>query len=90
MPSDLKSEKIRCDACPVMCYVAEGKTGACDRYANHEGRIIRCDPLTIIDNRPDAKLVPFLAADWDGTLAAQVTAVGAGTTKCCRLAVLIT
>jgi len=80
MPSDLKSEKIRCDACPVMCYVAEGKTGACDRYANHEGRIIRCDPLTIIDNRPDAKLVPFLAADWDGTLAAQVTAVGAGTT----------
>ena len=28
-----KVEKIRCDACPVMCYIAEGKSGACDRYA---------------------------------------------------------
>ena len=45
------SEKIRCDACPVMCYVAEGKTGACDRYANSGGKIVRCDPLTIL-NRP--------------------------------------
>ena len=23
-----KSEKIRCDACPVMCYIAEGRAGA--------------------------------------------------------------
>jgi hypothetical protein len=30
-------DKIRCDACPVMCYIADGKSGACDRYAN-EGR----------------------------------------------------
>ena len=22
------SEKIRCDACPVMCYIADGKAGA--------------------------------------------------------------
>jgi len=34
-------EKIRCDACPVMCYIAEGRAGACDRYANQDGRIIR-------------------------------------------------
>ena len=40
-------EKIRCDACPVMCYIADGKSGACDRYANHEGQIFRLDPLTI-------------------------------------------
>ena len=36
-----KVEKIRCDACPVMCYIAEGKSGACDRYANKNGQIIR-------------------------------------------------
>jgi hypothetical protein len=24
-------EKIRCDACPVMCYIADGQAGACDR-----------------------------------------------------------
>ena len=35
-------EKIRCDACPVMCYIAPGQTGACDRYANDRGRIVRC------------------------------------------------
>jgi hypothetical protein len=30
--------KIRCDACPVMCYIAPGQTGACDRYANAADR----------------------------------------------------
>lgn len=79
-------EKIRCDACPVMCYVAEGRAGACDRYANENGRIIRVDPLTILDRRIAAgdEVKPFLAADWDGSLAETagtfVTAIGAGTT----------
>jgi len=80
-----RTDKIRCDACPVMCYVAEGQTGACDRYANENGRIIRCDPLTLIDTRlaRGEDLVPFLARDWDGTLSpdpVQPTAIGAGTT----------
>lgn len=82
-----KTEKIRCDACPVMCYIAEGKSGACDRYANHDGDLVRLDPLTIIENT-DHKLVPFLkdggTEDWDGDIVQGarpfVTAVGAGTT----------
>lgn len=82
-----KPEKIRCDACPVMCFIADGKAGACDRYANHGGNLVRLDMLTIIDGYHD-KLVPFLkgtdGADWDGDLVLQrrpfVTAVGAGTT----------
>ena len=41
MDQTSKPEKIRCDACPVMCYIAEGKSGACDRYANKDGQIIR-------------------------------------------------
>ncbi|NSX56748.1 6-hydroxynicotinate reductase [Parasulfitobacter algicola] len=81
-------EKIRCDACPVMCYISEGKSGACDRYANHQGALVRVDPLTIIQSG-DQKLVPFMpnAADddgWDGDIINGqrpfVTAVGAGTT----------
>lgn len=78
--------KIRCDACPVMCYVAEGKAGACDRYANIEGQIIRVDPLTLLDARIEAgdEVKPFLSAEWDGNLVEDgktfVTAVGAGTT----------
>lgn len=81
-----KPEKIRCDACPVMCYIADGKIGACDRYANHGGKIIRCDPLTILDRRIEAgdEVKPFLKADWDGATASGddvfVTAIGSGTT----------
>lgn len=80
-------EKIRCDACPVMCYIAEGKAGACDRYANHDGQLVRLDPLTVIES--GAQAVEFLpqagdAQDWDGDVIQGhrtfVTAVGAGTT----------
>ncbi|MDF1855640.1 6-hydroxynicotinate reductase [Pseudooceanicola sp.] len=83
---DARPEKVRCDACPVMCYVAEGRTGACDRYANHNGQIVRCDPLTILEAATESgtPLRPFLNADWDGSLATDdgriVTAIGAGTT----------
>ncbi|MHA1571991.1 MAG: 6-hydroxynicotinate reductase [Alphaproteobacteria bacterium] len=82
------SEKIRCDACPVMCYIADGQTGACDRYGNQRGRIVRCDPLIVLEQRTEdrGEIVPFLnqAADWDGEIINPpdrfVTAIGAGTT----------
>ena len=81
-----REEKIRCDACPVMCYIAPGKIGACDRYANEDGRIVRCDPLTIL-NRRVAKgdaVKPFLASEWDGEVLGGdevfISGVGAGTT----------
>ncbi len=81
-----KPEKIRCDACPVMCYIADGNSGACDRYANHDGELVRLDPLTIIQSGQD--LVPFMgegaSEEWDGNIFKGerqfVTAVGAGTT----------
>ena len=84
--SSQRDEKIRCDACPVMCYIADGKSGACDRYANHDGQIVRLDPLTILDRRMAAgdSVKPFLGANWDGGLGQEgevfVTAIGAGTT----------
>ena len=84
--NDRADEKIRCDACPVMCYIADGNSGACDRYANHDGQIVRLDPLTILDRRMAAgdSVKPFLGANWDGGLGQQgevfVTAIGAGTT----------
>lgn len=78
-----KPEKIRCDACPVMCYIAEGRAGACDRYANENGELVRLDPLTILENS-DAPVVPFLEREWDGDIVsgdeAFITAVGSGTT----------
>jgi len=80
------AEKLRCDACPVMCYIAEGRTGACDRYGNLGGRIVRCDPLRILDHTVEngGPVVPFDAATWNGDLVNShrpfVTAIGAGTT----------
>jgi len=75
------AEKLRCDACPVMCYIAEGRTGACDRYGNFGGRITRCDPLRILDHEP---AVAFEGSEWDGSLVNTrqrfVSAIGAGTT----------
>jgi 6-hydroxynicotinate reductase len=80
-------EKIRCDACPVMCYIAEGRTGACDRYGNVGGRIVRMDPLTILHHAEETceALVPFGKGErWNGELVNTgrrfVTAIGAGTT----------
>ena len=75
---------VRCDACPVLCRIREGKAGACDRYANLDGQLVRVDPL-VVTERADQK-VAFLdgAGDWDGELvrsgASFVTGIGAGTT----------
>jgi hypothetical protein len=80
--------KIRCDACPVLCYIAEGRAGACDRYANVGGVLTRVDPLVVLDRQVQAggAVVSFLdgGRDWEGDIvqppARFVTAVGAGTT----------
>ena len=81
-------DKIRCDACPVMCYIKPGAAGACDRYANHNGELVRVDPHIVLERTVShgGRLVPFQAGggDWDGKLVREpnvfVTAIGAGTT----------
>ena len=83
-----KPNAIRCDACPVLCYINPGRTGACDRYANDNGQLVRIDPHVVLDravSRGDS-VVPFLDRDreWDGSIVTSpenfVTAIGAGTT----------
>jgi hypothetical protein len=73
---------VTCDACPVLCRIRPGLTGACDRYGNIGGRLARMDPLTVLTRSPEA--VRFAGDDWDGNpIAAKdvfVTAIGAGTT----------
>jgi len=81
-------DAIRCDACPVLCYIKPGRTGACDRYANSNGQLIRIDPHVVLDRALSrgGSVVPFLDRnrDWDGNIVAGsgtfVTAIGAGTT----------
>ena len=44
----MAATKVACNACPVLCQISEGKTGACDRYANHLGTLIRVDPVVLL------------------------------------------
>ena len=40
--------KIECNACPVLCQIAPGRTGGCDRYANQDGTLVRVDPVVML------------------------------------------
>jgi hypothetical protein len=83
--------KIECNACPVLCQISEGRTGACDRYANADGRLIRVDPVVFLSRANDAgagranAAIEFGAAPaTDPTSTAEpalfVTGVGASST----------
>jgi hypothetical protein len=82
------ADTVRCDACPVLCYIKRGNTGACDRYGNLDGQLVRVDPHILLDRAKSqgTPLVPFLEreGEWDGSLVKHqnmfVTAIGAGTT----------
>ena len=79
---------IRCNACPVLCRIREGMTGACDRYGNFDGKLTRIDPVVVCQKILDGKgdLVPFAGASetWDGSLISDaptfLTGIGATTT----------
>ena len=82
------SDVVRCDACPVLCRIRKGQSGACDRYANVDGRLERVDPLVVLQRTVDSggKVVKFLepGKPWDGSLVSGeslfVTGIGATTT----------
>jgi hypothetical protein len=79
---------VRCDACPVLCRIRPGRAGACDRYANANGTLVRTDPVVFMERAAGhgTPMVPFAeqAEDWDGRILSPertfVTGIGAGTT----------
>ena len=86
----MSSDKIECNACPVLCQISAGKSGACDRYANVAGTLVRVDPVVLL-RRSAAQgatdVVPFLPRETgaapDGAGEAGeffVTGVGSSTT----------
>ena len=80
----MAAHKVECNACPVLCQISEGKVGACDRYANQAGVLVRVDPVLMIQRSGGAgELVPFAAAGQqpvDDAGEVFVSAVGASTT----------
>ncbi len=81
---------VRCDACPVLCRIRPGRPGACSRYANDNGRLVRTDPVVLLARAVEAgdKVVEFAGdtagANWNGAMLKPdrtfITGVGAGTT----------
>jgi hypothetical protein len=79
---------VRCDACPVLCRIRPGRAGACDRYVNVDGTLVRTDPVVFMEQAAEGgvPMVPFAgkAEDWDGRILSPertfVTGIGAGTT----------
>ena len=82
------SDLVTCDACPVLCRIRAGRTGACDRYGNVDGKLTRMDPFVVAqrvaDEGAEGAVVPFLKSDWDGSILPKaptfVTGIGSGTT----------
>lgn len=58
----MAGNKIECNACPVLCQITEGRSGACDRYANVDGTLVRVDPVVLLRKTLDSgegAIVPF-------------------------------
>ena len=67
---------VECTACPIRCWVRESSLGACLRYRNVQGRLIRITPLhSYEDVRDEVGPEPEPAIQDP-----LITAIGAGTT----------
>ena len=67
---------IQCDSCPIKCQVKPEKTGACFRYTNRDGELVRNVPLHFLQDVKDIigeEAAPSIRRP-------LVTAIGAGTT----------
>jgi hypothetical protein len=69
-------EGLPCDACPIQCRIKDGLIGACQRYRNENGRLVRIAPLRAFGQVADA-VGPEPAEVLRQPL---VTGIGAGTT----------
>ncbi len=82
-PERMAADKVRCEACPVLCQISPGKLGACDRYGNVDGKLVRTDVVQLL-RRPDMAVVENEAASigWNGSLIddAPVFVTGHGAT----------
>jgi hypothetical protein len=67
---------IECDACPIQCWIQPGYIGACHRYRNEDGNLIRLTPL---HTYADVKQIVGIESK-ESLRKPLITAIGAGTT----------
>lgn len=69
-------DRVTCGSCPVGCGVPEGGLGACQRYANEGGTLVRTARLHTFDDVRD-----IVGPDWEPAIREPlITGIGAGTT----------
>ena len=66
---------VQCHSCSIQCKVPVGSTGACKRYTNEGGRLVRNRAL-VVEGKPQTEIDPRIAKP-------VITAVGAGTNYPC-------
>ncbi|MEO8279643.1 MAG: 6-hydroxynicotinate reductase, partial [Ideonella sp.] len=57
----MAGDKVECNACPVLCQISPGRTGACDRYANADGTLVRVDPVLMLRRSRLDSAAPLVA-----------------------------
>ena len=74
LPAD--DPRVACGSCPVACRLPAGGTGACQRYTNRAGVLVRNAPLRTFE-----EVREIVGPDWEPALREPlVTGIGAGTT----------
>ena len=67
---------VECDACPIKCWINSGHLGACHRYRNEDGKLVRLTPLHSF-----AEVAKTVGPDVKELIRKPVvTAIGSGTT----------
>ena len=72
----VRLEGLQCDACPIRCWIKDGLIGACQRYRNENGRLVRITALHAFHQVADT-VGPEPAEALRQPL---ITGIGAGTT----------
>jgi len=74
--AELKEGGVRCTSCPISCYIQPGKTGACQRFVNLDGELVRDLPLQRYED------VKEIVGEYheDAIRKPLITGIGAGTT----------
>jgi len=69
-------DAVECDACPIKCWINAGYIGACQRYRNDDGALVRITPLHHFED-----VAPIVGPDPKEVIRKPVvTAIGSGTT----------
>jgi NAD-dependent dihydropyrimidine dehydrogenase PreA subunit len=76
LPDALPADSVRCEACPIGCGIRPGFMGACHRYRNEDGRLLRVTPLHAFRDVMDT----VGRETRDEIRRPLITGIGAGTT----------